>query len=167
MTAIGQGLYTAGIRPSKPTRTWFLLSPEGHFAACRELMIKYPGLSFLSPEIYELRASGIESAQLLKVFHFVEYFGKERNHLRGLKRKKRAGRCIERFVCYCTPRRKLVKRSLLKIQCVIPSIKSMHENLKYLEAGATLLKELVIGRDNTADNPSTLYRTLREHWTEP
>ena len=43
----------------------------------------------------------------------------------------------------------------------------MHENLKYLETGATLLKDLVVGRDSPGENPGTLYKALRAHWTEP
>jgi hypothetical protein len=83
MTAVGQGLYASGIRPSKPSRTWALLDPERSFAACRELMMKHPGLPFLSPEIHELRTSGMDPAQLYKVFRFVEYFGKGRQEPPG------------------------------------------------------------------------------------
>lgn len=42
-------------------------------------------------------------------------------------------------------KRKMVKKSLLKVQCVIPRIKFMDESLKYLETRATQLKDLVGG----------------------
>lgn len=76
IAAIGQGLYTAGVRPSKPSRIRSLLNPEDNFAACRKRMIERPGLPFLFPQVHELKASGIESAQLIKLFTFVGYFGK-------------------------------------------------------------------------------------------
>jgi hypothetical protein len=42
--------------------------------------------------------------------------------------------------------RELVAKALLKIKCVIPSIKTMHENLKYLGVGAVLLKRLLAAK---------------------
>ena len=39
-----------------------------------------------------------------------------------------------------------VRNSLLKIRCLIPSIKSMHENMKYLEIGAKIIKKLILGK---------------------
>jgi hypothetical protein len=59
--------------------------------------------------------------------------------------------------------RKLVKRSLLRIPCLIRSIKSMHENLKYLGTGAKIIKRLVAGKCKRY----TLHRTLQDHWKEP
>jgi hypothetical protein len=59
--------------------------------------------------------------------------------------------------------RELVAKALLKIKCVIPSIKTMHENLKYLGVGATLLKRLLAG--DCAGG--TLRSTLKEQWKEP
>lgn len=61
-------------------------------------MIKYPGLPFLSPEIHELHTSGIQSAQLLKIFRFVEYFGKREEESPGLETKEDSG-TLYRKIC--------------------------------------------------------------------
>ncbi|ESZ91825.1 hypothetical protein SBOR_7777 [Sclerotinia borealis F-4128] len=50
---------------------------------------------------------------------------------------------------------------LLEIDCLIPSIKTMHENLKYLEVGAKILNSLLI----TKHRRLTLHETLRLSWT--
>ena len=98
MTAVGKGLYATNFQPSRPSRVWALLNPEKNFAACRELMIMCPGLPFLSPEIHELHASGMGSAQLLKVFYFVQYFGKREEESPGLGTKG-AARTLYRNIC--------------------------------------------------------------------
>lgn len=61
-------------------------------------MIKYPGLPFLSLEIYKLHASGIQSAQLLRVFHFVKFFRKRDGEPSGLDSKKESG-TLYRKIC--------------------------------------------------------------------
>jgi len=55
-----------------------------------------------------------------------------------------------------TTLRQKVTRSLLKISCLIPSLKSFYKNVKYLDVGAKILKDLVLGK-GTRD---TLYNTL-------
>lgn len=59
--------------------------------------------------------------------------------------------------------RKHLKASLLSVRCLIPSIKSMHENLKYLKVGSDLLKRLLVG-DQVSKG--TLHCTLRAGWEE-
>ena len=58
--------------------------------------------------------------------------------------------------------RQRVEEPLLSIRCLIPSIKSMHENLKNVEIGSKLLKKFVIGRISRG----TLQSTLRSDWRE-
>ena len=58
--------------------------------------------------------------------------------------------------------RNRLRDSLLSIKCLIPSIKSMHENLKYLKTGSELLKKLLVGRVSKG----TLRCTLRSEWEE-
>ncbi|CZR55714.1 uncharacterized protein PAC_05602 [Phialocephala subalpina] len=59
--------------------------------------------------------------------------------------------------------RQILLESLLSIECLIPSIKSLHENLKYVDIGAKILKHLVL--------PSkvryTLQEDLRKCWKSP
>jgi hypothetical protein len=61
-------------------------------------MVERPGLSFLSPEIHELRTSGIESAQLVKLFNFVGYFGKREEESLGLETKGESGTLLK-YIC--------------------------------------------------------------------
>jgi hypothetical protein len=56
--------------------------------------------------------------------------------------------------------RKRIEQYLLKIKCFIPSFKSMHGNLTYLQEGAALLKRLVVGDCKQG----TLRGTLKAHW---
>jgi hypothetical protein len=50
-------------------------------------MVKHPGLPFLSPEIRELQVSDNDPAQLLRTFHFVQFFGKRHEGALGLVQK--------------------------------------------------------------------------------
>jgi hypothetical protein len=59
--------------------------------------------------------------------------------------------------------RKHLKASLLSVRCLIPSIKFMHENLKYLKVGSDLLKRLLVGEQVSK---GTLHCTLRAGWEE-
>jgi hypothetical protein len=59
--------------------------------------------------------------------------------------------------------RKHLKASLLSVRCLIPSIKSMHENLKYLKVGSDLLKRLLVGE---YVSKGTLRCTLYAEWEE-
>jgi hypothetical protein len=56
-----------------------------------------------------------------------------------------------------------IEQSLLNIKCFIPSIKSIHWNLTYLEEGAVLLKRLVAGDCKRG----TLRSTLQMQWKNP
>src|SRR5437016_11137285 len=59
--------------------------------------------------------------------------------------------------------RELIKQTLLELQVIIPTIKSFHEILKYLEIGAKIL------RTHLLNGPveSTMYRTMCSHWSPP
>jgi len=59
-------------------------------------------------------------------------------------------------------KRQLLKESLLSINCLIPSIKTLYENLKHLGAGAKVIKELVLG---DKCRRQTLHVTLKKLWT--
>lgn len=51
--------------------------------------------------------------------------------------------------------------AILSVDCLIPSLKTMHENLKYLEVGAKILKTILI-----SSNPRlTIHNALRSAWT--
>ena len=85
MAAVGGGLHSVLAIPAKSSRlqhvielspVWAGINPEGNYAGCRALMVKYPGLPFLSLEIHALRVSGLDPAQLLKTFQFVQFFGR-------------------------------------------------------------------------------------------
>jgi hypothetical protein len=54
-------------------RNYHGIAAVGH-GLYRVLMVKYPGLPSLSPEIYALEVSGFDPAQLLKTFQFVQFF---------------------------------------------------------------------------------------------
>jgi hypothetical protein len=85
MAAVGCGLHSVLAMPTKSYRlrpviesapVWARINPEGNYAGCRALMVKYPGLPFLPPEIHALRLSGFDRAQLLETFQFVQFFGR-------------------------------------------------------------------------------------------
>ncbi|KAJ8067017.1 hypothetical protein OCU04_004397 [Sclerotinia nivalis] len=57
--------------------------------------------------------------------------------------------------------RKKVLEAILRVDCLIPSLKTMHENLKYLEVGAKILKNLLIAKSPRL----TIYNALRAAWT--
>ena len=56
-----------------------------------------------------------------------------------------------------TETRKLIKKSLLSIKYLIPSIKSMHENFKLLDVGAKILKDLILGKGSGCSVEGALY----------
>jgi hypothetical protein len=53
--------------------------------------------------------------------------------------------------------RERILQAVVKIDYLIPSIKTMHENLKYLEVGAKVLKSLIISKSPRL----TIYHALR------
>jgi hypothetical protein len=57
--------------------------------------------------------------------------------------------------------RERILQAVLEIDCLIPSIKTMHKNLKYLEVGAKVLKSLIVSK---SPRP-TIYHALRSAWT--
>ena len=61
-----------------------------------------------------------------------------------------------------TRTRKLLTDALLDAKCIIPSIKTLHENLKHLEIGSKILKDVIVNR--TIRN--TLRNTLKVCWSE-
>ncbi|KAJ8062052.1 hypothetical protein OCU04_009832 [Sclerotinia nivalis] len=54
-----------------------------------------------------------------------------------------------------------ILEAILRVDCLIPSLKTMHENLKYLEVGAKILKDLLIAKSPRF----TIYNALRSAWT--
>lgn len=58
--------------------------------------------------------------------------------------------------------RAAVEERLLTIGCLIPSVKSFHENLKQLAIGVKILRDLVLG----VRSRNTLEGALRMRWTE-
>lgn len=85
MAAVGGGLHTVLSIPIKSCRirpivesspVWAHINPGENYTGCRALMVKYPGLPFLFPEIRELQVSNFDPAQLLKTFRFVQFFRK-------------------------------------------------------------------------------------------
>jgi hypothetical protein len=58
--------------------------------------------------------------------------------------------------------REMILDALLDVKCLIPSIKSMHENLKLVEAGAKILKTLIVGKNSRL----TLHRALYDAWNK-
>ena len=59
--------------------------------------------------------------------------------------------------------RELIKQTLLRLQVIIPTIKSFHENVKYFGIGAEILKtHLLNGLIET-----TIYRTMCSQWSPP
>ncbi|KAH8787541.1 hypothetical protein F5882DRAFT_293337, partial [Hyaloscypha sp. PMI_1271] len=58
--------------------------------------------------------------------------------------------------------RRQIRDSLLQTRCLIPSIKSMHENMKYLEIGAKIIKKLILGKDFR----KTIYLESYSHWKD-
>jgi hypothetical protein len=58
---------------------------------------------------------------------------------------------------------KRLKASLLSVRCLIPSIKSMHENLKYLKITSDLLKKFLVGGQVSK---GTLRCTLYAEWEQ-
>ena len=59
--------------------------------------------------------------------------------------------------------RKRLKASLLSVSYLIPSIKSMHENPKYLKIGSDLLKKFLVGGQVSK---GTLHCTLHAEWEQ-
>jgi len=59
--------------------------------------------------------------------------------------------------------REALLKAILSIKCLIPSLKSLHENLKYLGVGAKILNDLILGKGNR----STLYKALKDSWKPP
>ncbi|KAF7880469.1 uncharacterized protein EAF02_007315 [Botrytis sinoallii] len=57
--------------------------------------------------------------------------------------------------------RKDILEAILKVDCLIPSLKTMHENLKYLEVGAKVLKTLLVAKSPRL----TIHNALRSAWT--
>ena len=57
--------------------------------------------------------------------------------------------------------RSLVRTDILNLQVIIPTIKSFHENIKYFEIGASIMKSHLLRRDQR----HTLYDSLK--WTQP
>jgi hypothetical protein len=57
--------------------------------------------------------------------------------------------------------RTTILKAILSIKYSIPSIKSLHENLKLVAAGAKVLKELVVGKNVH----TSLRKALKECWT--
>jgi hypothetical protein len=53
-----------------------------------------------------------------------------------------------------------IKSSIEKIGYIIPSIKSLYKNLKFLSLGAKVLKELVVEKSIW----TSLYKELLSHW---
>jgi len=56
-----------------------------------------------------------------------------------------------------------LEQSILGFRWLIPSIKSLHENDKYLQLGAMIMKELVIGRRHQM----SVHFSLRSIWRQP
>ncbi len=59
--------------------------------------------------------------------------------------------------------RTAISDAIKKIPCIIPSIKTLHENSKLLGIGAKVLKDLVVGKPLRAST----YKTLFSHWKAP
>jgi hypothetical protein len=59
--------------------------------------------------------------------------------------------------------REFIKQALLRLEVIIPTIKSFHENLKYLEIGANILKTHLLDTGVR----TTLYKTMCSMWSQP
>lgn len=60
-------------------------------------------------------------------------------------------------------KRKAVKDAILRLKVIIPSIKSLHENIKYLALGSMVLKDKIFDKSLR----TTIRQTAFDHWTPP
>lgn len=59
--------------------------------------------------------------------------------------------------------RNSIMSATLTLKVIIPSIRSFHQNLKYLHNGAHIMKSLLLG----GRVRKTLFQDLSERWTQP
>ena len=59
-------------------------------------------------------------------------------------------------------KRNLIKQALLRLEVIIPTIKSFQENRIYLSIGANIIETLLLD-----EGPKSIYKAMYAHWTEP
>jgi hypothetical protein len=59
--------------------------------------------------------------------------------------------------------RDAIKRAILGLEVIIPTIETFHDNIKYLSIGAKIIRTLLLGKERV----TTLYKSLRSHWLLP
>ena len=62
-----------------------------------------------------------------------------------------------------------IKQSLLALDVIIPTIESLHDNLKYLNIGASIIKARLLkeGVETKVYKRTTVYKFMRSHWSAP
>jgi hypothetical protein len=61
-------------------------------------------------------------------------------------------------------KRNLIKRVLLRLEVMIPTIKTFHVNRRYLGIGINIIKKLLLNKEK----PNlSVYEALRAHWSAP
>lgn len=65
--------------------------------------------------------------------------------------------------------RQSIEKALLSIKVIIPTIKTFHENFKYFEIGARILKTQLLGvinkQEKRGKNTTTLYEAMQSRWS--
>lgn len=70
-------------------------------------------------------------------------------------------------------KREKILHNILELQCVIPSIQTFHENMRYITIGAKILEKLIQmpqkkrAKDTVDRGSITLYDNLIRHWATP
>jgi hypothetical protein len=65
--------------------------------------------------------------------------------------------------------RTAIKHAILDLEFIIPSLSTFHDNMKYLEIGANIIKTQLLDDDTFSKlNPfKTIYQAMRAHWSPP
>jgi hypothetical protein len=64
--------------------------------------------------------------------------------------------------------RALLKKNILSIDTIIPSLKTFHSDMRYFSIGVKILRKYIVGRDgNGSGSDKDLSRILLRRWAVP